>query len=610
MIKESKIPLYDKNALRDFLESDKTGEILSILDEEELSALTKNENASQLVQYILVFSKFKNELLQNPKFIQLFLTLNTGFYIYNLDNLNFKTYDKILEVCTSDEQRGMLLNLFDEKYTLKLLDNFPYSMKVIYSLLDKSGNPKIINKILNNFHIDLTKVHHFNFLIAKYREKFLATNEERNLNNKDIELVHIPTRLITKDLMEKLWNDYDIYDLRNIVNNMNYSTNTDSINKYVKQREDEIIIGSKSKDLLSPIEKLYTLYKGQERLEFSRLLYKLNLQDTLDNIFDLDEQSVYDLLKKVSDNMISSYIIDYHFEEFFFNVQIDIEELLKFYFDGNIDIDEDHVELYNKIRYIDYLSIEEKINLHNELKKHNIMEMFYDDMSFARRIVREAIKDYSLTKDDLKKYRDEKLSDYYGVDVYVLKGEPFFGLVKYGRHQNELPGGHSFSLVGNGCVATYQNIKDGNTFLYDAKDLNPDQIVHIFPTDSFTCYVPFTLGNSNATPKTNKLLMPDKLLDESGGSYNEILILERGKRSTPIDNNIPELKRIALFCLDKIDPKMVINAKKEGYGILLVKSSDYKKEPRVNRNNYFLNDEYDYYQPFMGKKEKFEKKRL
>ena len=72
------------------------------------------------------------------------------------------------------------------------------------------------------------------------------------------------------------------------------------------------------------------------------------------------------------------------------------------------------------------LSSQEKIELHNELKQYNMMEIFYDDMSFARKKVRETLKDYAMVKDELVKFKDEELSDEYCVDVYNINDNPFF----------------------------------------------------------------------------------------------------------------------------------------------------------------------------------------
>jgi len=228
--------------------------------------------------------------------------------------------------------------------------------------------------------------------------------------------------------------------------------------------------------------------------------------------------------------------------------------------------------------------------------------MFYDDMSYARSIVHEAIKEYSLSSASLKSYKDEKLSQQYGVDVYYLNGEYFFGIVKTGSHfpNDKFPTGHSYSLIGSGGLATFGNPKDSNTFLYDAEDLNHHQIVHVFPTDSFTLFKPFE-AVAKATPRVNVLAMPDELV-EANFSYNEILILENGKIKTEMDSSIPKLRKIALYCLDEITSENLLAAKQNNLGIILINSKKYQdqKNPslyqfrkEINNFNYnYLNGYY------------------
>ena len=173
------------------------------------------------------------------------------------------------------------------------------------------------------------------------------------------------------------------------------------------------------------------------------------------------------------------------------------------------------------------------------------MDMFYDDMAMARRVVNEAIKDYSLSRENIRQFIDKELSEKYGVDVYNINGNPFFGIVKTGRHViDDLPTGHSYCLVGNAGIAIYGDNRDANTFLYDSSDLNPEQIVHVFPFDSFTMYRPFEFS-VDATDRVNILAMPQEIV-QSSFSYTELLLLERGKKETDIDASIPELKKIAL----------------------------------------------------------------
>ena len=105
--------------------------------------------------------------------------------------------------------------------------------------------------------------------------------------------------------------------------------------------------------------------------------------------------------------------------------------------------------------------------------------------------------------------------------------------------------------------------------------------------------------------------MPEQLLSLSKtyNSYNEILLLEKGKTPTDIDKSIDKLKRVALYCVDEIRKQDIESAKRNGTGIVLVKSSDYIYDNLVGDNNYLSNDlDYNYFDGFY-EREKFERNR-
>ena len=60
--------------------------------------------------------------------------------------------------------------------------------------------------------------------------------------------------------------------------------------------------------------------------------------------------------------------------------------------------------------------------------------------------------------------------------------------------------------------------------------------------------------------------------------YSEILILEQGTDKTDIDEQVPKLEKMAVYCVDQIDEEDVLRAKNEGLGIFLAYSK--KKEIR------------------------------
>ena len=105
--------------------------------------------------------------------------------------------------------------------------------------------------------------------------------------------------------------------------------------------------------------------------------------------------------------------------------------------------------------------------------------------------------------------------------------------------------------------------------------------------------------------------MPEQLLSlsKSNNSYNEILLLEKDKTPTDIDKSIDKFKRVALYCVDEIRQQDIESAKRNGTGIVLVKSSDYIYDNLVGDNNYLLNDlDYNYFDGFY-EREKFERNR-
>jgi len=630
MNKEELFEDFNKGKFMDFLQNDTTGEVLQLFDNEYMNLLNNCSYKEDIICYILTYSKYANELFKNQRFLKLFLNSNTNSYYASMNNLSTETYDLILntiDISNKEIKFITLFKYFPVEYQLKLLDSWPYPNDLLYNILNQQ-NVVVINKILEKYNIDLSndKLDIEN-LIAYGKESYYYSMERQNLNCEKTDTITIPPRMITDELCNKLWKEYDIFKLRALINDAVHITDPTKINDYVKSKEEVIILNSTSHDMLNPFYELYSYfnkivnstnederyYNQKEYFELCKKIDSYIINDIKDAFSNEGLVGVENYLKKLSSNMISNYIIDYHFEENYHNIMIDIRELLNFYFSGNIDLSEKKVELYNKLSNIDYLEIEEKIELHNMLKKINIMEMFYDDMSLSRKIVNEALKEYSLSSESIKQYRNEKLSKEYGIDVYTIQDNPFFALVKTGNNSqgDQLPTGHSFSLIGYGGITVFGDINDSNTYLYDVDNLNPEQIVHTYPFDSFTLFKPFSLA-PKSTNRVNTLMMPDELMQQTGQKYNEILILEKGIQTTDIDKSIPRLQKMALYCIDIIKEQDVERAKQEGIGIFLVNSKNYHK-PDIERSNIYRHNNLNYwdYKYFNGyyDKENFEKTR-
>lgn len=593
-VKKREIINSNKQDFLDFLYNDLSGEILNLLDDEGIEYLKKYSDITDRITYILNYSNYIDSLFNNQKFLDLFLSTDISKYYASLKNLNNKTYDLIVNRCLELNKdinlTGQLISYFNKDYQLKFIDKYDYPNDLIYEMLKR--NPKLLGKkILEKYNIDLTS-HNISIkgLIDAGKSLSFEDMAKRNGDSfvsSDGEIFFLSSDLLNTEVAQKLWNELNVYEYRFLINDANYCGDPTNLNNYAKTKEEEFILNTDYpetyQNIFNMINKLSNLDSSSNEYRdiFRNLIRQIQIfpneyTNLRELIFNGEFAEAINLITKSLDEKKSDYIIDYHFEENYYNVMYDLKELLEFYYAGNMDIPEDRLYLYQKIVNIDMLSSQEKIELHNELKQYNMMEIFYDDMSFARKQVRKAIKDYSMVKEELVKFKDEELSNEYGVDVYNIEDNPFFAIVKSNiNREDNLPVGHSYSLVGNGCISVFGTQKYNDTYVYDSSDLNPEQIVHVFPRDSFTMYKPFSF-TSNATDRVEQLMMPDELLYNKR-TYNEVLILEQGSMQTDIDSRIPKLKKIALYCIDQITAKDVATAKIHNIGIMLINSKKYNK---------------------------------
>ena len=634
MDKNKIINEFSKESFTQFLEYDTNGNILKLLDGEGTDILSQSKLKEERINYILSHSPFINEIFKNEKFLELFLNCNIRRFYAVISNLSIDTeltlFKKAIELNKDSKTICELFCFFNDEGKLSILNDWHYSNELLYGILKRDYSVKAIKNIIENFNIDLLNYDiDLKNLFEKLKSFQLNEVAKRN-SDYEYDLINIPPQMINNKVAEILFEKYDVFTLRSILNDMEYCCYTGDVNNYIQKKEDALINNVNQTGLIGPFNEIFEIaifYKNKLeemnhnkendeedsfnmlRFEYNRKIQKyfkvnnLTLDyDQMDFKNNIDDIKKY--LIKLSNRYLSNYIIDYHFKENYYNVHIDVGELLNFFANDNIELSNEKVELYKRIYNIDNLSSEEKLKLHNELKQINMVEEFYDDMSYARHLVGESLRDYSLSSESVKDYRDDELSQKYGVDVYNLSEKPFFGIVKTNRNHDDMPTGHSFSLVGMGATCVYGDAEDDRTYLYDASMLNPDQVVHVFPYDSFTLYKPFGVVD-NPSMKVDVLMNPYELIEENSHTYNEILLLEQGRIKTDIDAKIPELQRIALYCLDNITEKEIETAKAEGVGIVFIDTKKYKEfndyymanmskeKPTIDSYNYNYYNAYD-----------------
>ena len=614
MNKKREVVNLSKGDFIDFLCNDNKGDLIQVFDDEGISYLKQYGDIEGRISYILSWSKYANLLFYNNNFLDLFLNTDISSYYATLSVLDSNVCDLIINRCfelnKDVDYISKLISYFSKDYQLKFIDRFDYPNDLIYEMFKR--NPELIGKkILEKYNIDLLS-HNISIrrVVAAGKElafKDMARRNEASYTSGDVATFYLSTDLLNKNVAEHLWNSLNVYEYRFLIDDAYYCGDPSVLNNHAKIKEEELILSDNYvepfKSIIDMISKLYNLDVNSD--QFYNIIIELNKKSFMFGnkylefrTFLINRQfdKAIMLVNKLVNEKKSDYIIDYHFEENYYNIMYDLRELLDFYYAGNISISEDRLYLYQQIANIDNLSGQEKVELHNMLKNYNMMEVFYDDIAFARKKVREALKDYAMVRDELDNYKDDELSQEYGVDVYNIEDNPFFALVKSGiRTDDKLPVGHSYSLVGNGCISIFGNVNDSDTFVYDSSDLNLEQVVHIFPRDSYTMYRPFSFTDK-ATTRVEQLIMPDEMLYESK-LYNEILILEQGREHTDIDSRIPKLKRIALYCVDQITSKDVEVAKVHNVGIMLINSKKFNKgiEMPASVYRHFGRDNYHEY---------------
>ena len=341
------INVYNKSEFLKFLEADNNGKILELLNAEGLSILEKSQFKENRIAYILTYSKYKNELFQNSDFLDLFFKTDLNYYYASLGDLQPKTYesiiDKYLKLKPDPGDFAKFFSYFNKDYKLKKIDNWPYDIDVLYEMINKDES-EIIDRILEKNNIDMSdKRINIENLILTAKESVLKAQKYRNNTNKIIPEISIPVHMINKGLAKRLLEAYDIFKIRKIINDLQWCTNPEEVNNYIKNKEDNIINNYREFTLNSPYQEIFELLQKMKeaslkkednyytfKSEYTRLINNCNIKYIDTKIEEKYKKNnmyeVYNYLKELSDREISNYIIDYNFEENYHNIMIDIRE--------------------------------------------------------------------------------------------------------------------------------------------------------------------------------------------------------------------------------------------------------------------------------------------
>lgn len=573
-----------------WLAQDNNNKILPLLlDDLGIEILSETSDLIDKLNGILTSgNEYVNILFENPNFLKLLVS--------NINDLEYYLYG------------------IDENASKKLLDFIPNNTDI---------QLKIIRQLSDDTQLNLVKIYDINVeilmecltsLSAKAVEYLLKTDLRiTSLNDLPFldlyELfknVHIPGALLNEDkFIDKIVGIYDPKDYRFLIDALGISNDVEFIEKKRKEHyEKEIKSYNPENEMLSRFYKIYldlSCIECKEDLSYARIKEILDenlgcfgseglTARLLKQIYESIENNerLKAVFKEESNFAITNMIIDYHYEDICYNFLLDLKQLYKFQMTEGKTLNDSDLEIYGKVLNLDNLSYSEKIELFEELKKTNQVEKYYDDFRTAKNKSLSMMKGQMLNFDNIGEYKDKTLSEKYGVDIYVLDGEPFYAFVKsldVGKEQllpeqlSTYVDGSSYSLDASSKLNTFNNPKEYYNILFG--DFNIDQVVHTYPVDSFSKYS--RDYNFKATKRVNELYTPDGFVNKSN-SYNEIIYSQKNdKRTDELNGKLDKPKMLSLYCYDQICENDIESAKKLGIGITLIKTSNYKLDKNVGK---------------------------
>lgn len=513
-------------------------------------------------------------------------------------------------------------NLSKFKNFLYFISDFSAN-KMLEYIQDKSMNPEMMIEIVSNlgkipqeqviksFTFPNSILERVLINANKNSSEYLLNNDLRitTLNNlsfselfkifsKDIQ---IPSVLLNeKKFQEKLVTITDPKDYRFLMNALesnndislieakrkqfyereirSYNTDRKMLDSFYQAYLELVNLIENQKISLETVEKIMRNHFNTFGDNFSWLSL---VKNTMENCKDKNRLAKF--FQEDSNYLLTNMIIDYHFEEIYYNFLLDVKQLYQFQKTEGRTLNDHDIEIYGKLLDLDNLSYSIKLSLFEELKQINTIEKYYDDFRNAKNRSFSMMKEQMLNFDNIVKYKNHKLSKEYGVDIYTLEGETFYAFVKslYIEKNNVLTkdnienctvDGASYSLDGSDKLDTFENPCEYYNLLFG--DFNINQIVHTYPVDSYSDFVrdgKATLG----TDRVLELYTPRDFVRRSP-DYNEIIYSQRSSiRNDELNEQLDVPKVLSIYCYDYITKNDIKSAKNLGIGITLVKTENY-----------------------------------
>ena len=571
------------------------------------------ENSKDIIPYLLDGEGI--EILKESEYlIDKMNAILTSNAIYVDTIVNFKAFQKII-FDNFDELKDYLnvLTPVSGQYLIKTAEKQNFNLIELISKFSQQTQTEVLKTQ------ELSNEDYWKMISYAYEETASMLLEEKSVGksltnirlpiieaiaSKDIKL---PYQIIEEpEFIKRISEITDVKTYRFLISDLEKSNDVEKLEKArEKYYENQINSFNKKSGMFKVYETLYEKLASMEEINPFSLMQTAReiFKDASDGeIFNLLNQinkvnlesglnGIKEFLKEKSNVMLGNMIIDSHFKDYYLNVLKDVKQLCNFDALGGNALSSDKIEIYKKIIEINNLSYEEKLELNTKLGKKNYVEEFYDDVRNSRNKMYSLIREEILNEDKISKYLDKEETNKFGVNIYRLEGEPFFALVKSFSIDKafELSSGDihsykdsgSFSIDASNKLNTFHSPKDNYNLIFN--NFNIDQVVHMFPVDSFSGY---TRGE-NATDRVIELLTPKEFTGRSK-DYNEVIIAQKNvSKPSDMDDRLPLPKPFAIYCYDEIGPNDIESAKNLGIGIVVVNTKKYNIETNNSQISMF-----------------------
>lgn len=583
---------YKGELLKEYVIKNKTDELLNT--DELRSYLLQNENHYAFVWLVQDLDEKSKSILLNNKYLEEIIDKDDkALYKFNaimqsypacLKNVSEKVMSFVIKPYNNNDYSYFDFELATQVFNY-ILKNNPHKIYLISYFSDD-----VLKKLLTYENVlILSKNYLFNDMFNKFEPsiiKYLLNYDvvRKIINNySNNQLVYFSLVIKNISVEDELLNDNNFIKkvanmenpniYRNIINNLSVN-NYELVNKINKSR---------TKYLNEKISNLDSNYVFNEYINLYKNISEKGIDSTSINQIPIELLSnkdiiTYNDLAKISTLRQFEYVCDNLFEDYTYNVLINLKNITEFY-GKNPYLNEGMRKLYNKILNFDKLNKEEQLDLLKKSIGNSIANKYYDDFRTARDLSYKTIQNNLLNLNERKELYDKEKS-MSSVSVYKLDGEDFVSCVHCGTLNQKFKDTISLSIIGSNHIGVFN--PDGIIFGFN--NISSDKIIHSFNTDSFT-------NGKFGTDRVNKIYDVHDLLKETK-SCNEILY----------DTKRDPIKPSYLVCFDNINEESYICSVNNNLPILLINSKKY------NKNNGMY--ETDKYQESYRKEDDYYGKRL